>query len=371
MKRIALAATTLGLATGAAHAGGLDRTYTAIDPLFEQGNYAELSFGYTMPDVTGSDLGVPPGVGAPNATGNVAGDYSTAGFAFKVDFNEKLSMAMIYDQPYGADTFYGGNPAATLLGGTSADAETHALTALVRYKFTDRISAYIGPRFVNAEGDITIAGLAYGPANGANFRFGNTSGTGYVVGAAYEVPEIALRASLTYHSPVDLSFRTTETIPGAGTFSTITNSETPESWELSVQSGINQSTLVFGSIRHSMWSDFTLTPTVFGNNLASFDDITTYEIGVGKRFTDRFSGSITISYEDTSGDDLVSPLGPTNGQTGITVGGKYKLTDALDISAGVRYTMLGDGVPQTGGVPRGSFDNNDAISVGVKMGYHF
>lgn len=364
MKKLALAATTLGLAAGTAHAGGLDRSYTPIDPLFEQGNYAELSFGFTMPDVTGSDL-------AGNAISNVAGDYSTVGFAFKVDFNEKLSLAMIYDQPYGADTAYGGNPATTLLGGTSADAETHALTALVRWKFTDRISAYIGPRFLNAEGDITIAGLAYGPANGANFRFANTTGAGYVVGAAYEVPEIALRASLTYHSPVDLRFRTTETIPGAGTFTTFTNSETPETIELSFQSGINQSTLIFGSIRHAKWSDFTLTPTIFGNNLASFDDITTYEIGVGKRFTEKFSGSIAVSYEDTSGDDLVSPLGPTNGQTGITVGGKYIVNDSVDISGGVRYTMLGNGVPQTGGTPRGNFRNNDAISVGMKLGYHF
>jgi long-subunit fatty acid transport protein len=363
MKKFALAATTLGLAAGAAHAGGLDRSYTPIDPLFERGNYAELSFGFTMPDVTGSDL-------AGNSYSNVAGDYSTVGFAVKVDFNEKLSLAMIYDQPYGADTAYGGNPTATLLGGTRADAETHALTALVRYKFTDRFSAYIGPRFLNAEGDITTSGVAY-PVNGANFRFANTSGAGYVVGAAYEVPEIALRASLTYHSPVDLSFRTTETIPGIGTFSTTTNSETPETIELSVQSGINQSTLIFGSIRHAKWSDFTLTPTVFGNNLASFDDITTYEIGVGKRFTEKFSGSITISYEDTSGDDLVSPLGPTNGQTGITVGGEYKVSDSLDVSGGVRYTMLGNGVPQIGGNPVGSFRNNDAISVGMKLGYHF
>jgi len=131
MKKLALAATTLGLAAGTAHAGGLDRSYTPIDVLFERGNYAELSFGFTAPNLTGSDL-------LGNQISNVGGDYTTAGLALKVDLNDKLSLALIYDQPYGADTSYGGNPAATLLGGTMAKAESHALSTLVRYKMTDR-----------------------------------------------------------------------------------------------------------------------------------------------------------------------------------------------------------------------------------------
>jgi len=280
-------------------------------------------------------------------------------------------MALIYDQPYGADTLYGGNPAATLLGGTKAEVKSHGLSALVRWQFSDRWSVYGGPRVVNAEGEITLSGLAYGPASGSNFRFASSTGTGYVVGGAYEVPDIALRASLTYHSPVDLSMNTSESIGGGPAIATTTNTKTPESWELAVQSGINQNTLVFGSIRYAKWDNFTLTPPAFGQNLASLDDVTTWEVGVARRFSDKFSGSIAVSYEDTSGDDLVSPLGPTNGQTGITVGGKYAINDQLDLSGGVRYTMLGNGIPQTGGGARGSFRDNNAISVGMKLGYSF
>jgi long-subunit fatty acid transport protein len=278
---------------------------------------------------------------------------------------------LIYDQPYGADTLYGGNPAATLLGGTKAEVESHGVTALVRWQVADRWSVYGGPRFVKAEGEITLSGQAYAGASGSNFRFASTTGTGYVVGGAYEVPEIALRASLTYHSSVGLSMNTTESIGGGPAIATTTNTKTPESLELAVQSGINQNTLVFGSIRHAKWGNFTLTPTVFGRNLASLDDVTTWELGVARGFSDKFSGSIAVSYEDTSGDDLVSPLGPTNGQTGITVGGKYAINDQLDLSAGVRYTMLGNGIPQTANTARGNFRNNDAISVGMKLGYSF
>ncbi|MEO1138659.1 MAG: outer membrane protein transport protein [Pseudomonadota bacterium] len=364
MKKIALAATTLGLATGVAHAGGLDRSFTPIDPLFEKGNYAELSFGFTMPDVTGSDL-------LGNSISNVGDDYAQAGAAVKIDFNDKLSMALIYDQPYGADVRYGGNPATTLLGGTRADAETHALTAVVRYKFTERWSAYGGPRFLQAGGGITLSGLAYGPLNGYNVEFSGASGAGYVVGAAYEIPDIALRASLTYHSPIDIELVTTDTL---GTPPLVTNTQLPQSYELALQSGINQNTLVFGSIRWADWSVFSLDPpNPFVPNLAQLDDVTTYEIGVGRRFTDKFSASFAVSYEDGGSDDLVSPLAPTNGQTAITIGGKYKINDSVDLSGGVRYTWLGNARPETGtpDTPRGSFTNNNAISVGFKLGYHF
>ncbi len=374
MKKLALAATTLGLAAGTANAGGLDRSYTPIDPLFEQGNYAELSYGFTMPDVTGSDL-------LGNSISNVGGDYGQVGAALKIDFNDKLSLAMIYDQPYGAKVAYGGNPATTLLGGTRADAETHALTTLVRYKVTDRVSVYGGPRFVHAEGGITLSGQAYNagpiPLSGYNVEFAGSTAAGYVVGAAYEIPDIALRAALTYHSPVDIRFNTSQQFPpaagGATLNGTFTDSELPQSVELNVQSGINQSTLIFGSVRWSEWSAFTLDPVGPVPNLAELDDVITYEIGVGKRFTEKFSGSVTVSYEDGGSDDLVSPLAPTNGQTAITVGGKYMINDKMDISGGLRYTWLGDGRPEVGtpDTPVGSFSNNSAVSLGLKLGYHF
>ena len=68
-------------------------------------------------------------------------------------------------------------------------------------------------------------------------------------------------------------------------------------------------------------------------------------------------------------DSLVSPLAPTNGQTAISVGGRYKVTEKIDISGGVRYTWLGDALPETGtpDTPRGNFQDNNAVSVGLKV----
>ncbi len=372
MKQLALAATALTVAAGTAQAGGLDRSYTPIDMIFEKGNYAELSFGYVMPSISGGDL-------LGNSISNIAADFGLASTGVKLDITEKLSFALIYDQPYGADTRYGGNPAATLLGGTAAEAETHAITALFKYQPTDRMSVFAGPRAVKSSGEITLSGIGYSVASGYNVKFSSDTGYGYVVGGAYEIPDIAFRASLTYHSSVDVSMNSVENIPvaaggpGFAVPTGPTDSEIPQSISLDVQSGIAKDTLLFGGIRWSEWSAFSLQPPGLGSNLAELDDTITYEIGIGRRFTVKFSASLSISYEDGGSDDLVSPLAPTNGQTAISLGGKYELSDAVTLSGGIRYTMFGNAQPEVGtpDTSLGNFTDNDAISAGLKLGFHF
>lgn len=370
MKHLISAVTGLTFCAGAAFAGGLDRTYTPVNILFEEGSYAELSFGMIMPEASGVDfLG--------NPTGNVAKDFNFVGAAVKLQFSDRFSMGLIFDQPYGADTQYVGAPAATLLGGTAAKADSNAITAMLKYQINDRVSIYGGPRYVEADGNITLSGLAYGPLSGYNVDFASEGGFGYVVGAAYERPELGMRISGTYHSAVDLNFNSVETIPvaagGTGTPipTGVTPSETPQSFELAGQTGINPRTLIFASVRWSEWSGFTLNPPSPVPNLAQLDDAWTYRVGVGRKFSEKFSGSFSVTWEPGGSDSLVSPLAPTNGQTAFTIAGRYKLTDRVNLSGGVRYTMLGNALPETGtpDTPRASFRNNDALSIGLQIGF--
>lgn len=357
----------LSLLVAPAKAGNLDRTKTSINIIFESGNYAELSFGYVNPDITGADaLG--------NPISDVGGDFGIIGGGIKLQFHEKLSFALIYDQPYGADTVFGGSPAVTLLGGTTAKATTDALTILLGYDVSDRMMIFGGPRVVGASGDVSLAGQAYGPLSGYKVNFASDRGLGYVVGAAYEIPDIAFRAALIYHSAVDLDMQTTETFPGGAPIATgPTKSSLPQSLKFQLQSGIAENTLVFGSIRWSDWNAFTLDPPSVAPNLAVMEDAWTYEIGLGYRFTEDLSASVTYSYEHENGNNLVSPLAPTKGFQTISLGGKYKLTDAVDMSAGVQYSWLGNALPETSpqGVVRANFKNNDAIAVGIKLGMSF
>ncbi|QIE44394.1 hypothetical protein G5B38_01965 [Pseudohalocynthiibacter aestuariivivens] len=360
-------ASAMTLAAGAATAGGLDRSGTPIDIIFEKGNYAELSFGFAAPDVTGNDI-------LGNSIPNIANDFAMVGAAVKMQFSDTFSVGVIFDQPYAADVSYSGNRLTTMLGGTSADASSNALTILLKYNLSDRLSIYGGPRVVEADGDITLSGRAYGPLNGNNYSFDSSRGIGYVVGAAYEIPDIAFRASLTYHSNVRLDLNTTITPFGGGPIPVgSTQAKLPESIKLAVQSGVAKDTLVFGSVRWSNWSEFKLDPAGLTPNLAELDDSIIYEIGVGRKFSDKFSASISYAYDHSDGNDLVSPLGPRDGEQSISVGGKYQVTDAINVSGGIKYIWFGDARPETGtpDVARGAFNSNTAIAAGFKVGINF
>lgn len=375
MKTYLAAAAALLTSTSLASAAGLDRTGQSIAVIFKDGNYAELSFGRVTPDVSGNDVAAFGG----SASGNVAQNFTTFGTALKFDVTDQLSAAIIFEQPFGSDIAYpaGGSVA---LGGTTAIIDSSSVTAVMSYQLTPNFSAQAGLRYQMVDADITLAGLAYGGLNGYNAAFAEDSGTGYLVGVAYERPEIALRVALTYNSAIEHELMTTETVRGAPVLPgpTVTTIETPESWNLEVQSGVAQDTLVFGSIRYSKWSELVVSPTFFGGatggaSIADLEDGMAYTLGVGRRFNDQLSGRITIGYEPTGEDDLVSPLAPSNGLTSIALGVEYEVQDGVTIGAGARYTWLGDAMPETGtpDVARANFTDNHAVAIGGRIGFAF
>ncbi|MBT0956787.1 outer membrane protein transport protein [Alphaproteobacteria bacterium KMM 3653] len=373
MKNFATAASLFALTTGAAFAGGLDRSGQPVGIIFEQGNYGELSFSSTTPTVSGADLATT------GTTGNVADSFIQATGGVKFDVDEQLSIALIFDTPFGSDINYPVNATSVLLGGTSAVATATSTSLVARYKFNENFSAHGGLRLQSASGDIALNGLAYGPLAGYNVSLGQDQALGYLVGFAYEKPEIALRIALTYNSAITHKFNTFETLNGApinpAGFST-TEVETPQSINLDVQSGIAKDTLLFGSVRWAEWSAFRIDPAVFtglaGGGLVDLEDTVTYTIGVGRKFSDQFSGSVSLTYEAESDDDLVSPLAPTNGLFAVSLGGRYTMDNTV-LSGGIRYSWLGDAFAETGtpDTARGEFTDNTALSVGFKIGFNF
>lgn len=362
---------TLMLSTTAAGAIGLDRSNQDITVIFEDGGpnggFAELSFGFVTPSLIGTDL-------LGNTTGNVGAEFTSLGLAIKMDLNESLSFGLIMDQPYGVDVTYEGSPATTLLGGTAAFLESRAITAIARYQFNDNFSAHAGLRTQQMNADISFGGLAYGPLNGYNVALENGKGNGWLAGVAYERPDIALRVALTYHSGIDNEFDSTE-IGLAQTVVSTTTVTSPEAWNLDFQTGIAANTLLFGSIRHAAYSQTLVSPDLFagatgGESITDIDDGTSYNIGVGRRFSDAFSASISIGFEAEGSDNLVSPLSPTNGTVSLGLGGQYTMGDMV-LSGGIRYSMLGDAFAETADTARASFNDSSALAVGFSVGYNF
>ena len=377
MKTLVTSAAIAALAAGSAHAGGLDRSGQFLGDLFAEGNVLKFSYGKVTPSIGGADNFA----GAPVAGtyDNVGGDYTRVGLSLKADMNEALSFALILDQPFGADILYPGSSATTALGGTSVDLKSEATTLVGRYKFGNGFSVHGGLRSQTLEGTLNLGGVAYGAGydptatpgqlNGYSLSAPKSRETGYLIGAAYERPDIALRVALTYNSAIDYNIAGVDSgLTGTNTNYTV-KSTTPESWNLEFQTGVAQNTLVFGSIRYTKWGDFDV-PTSFGKDLADIDDSTSYNVGVARRFSDQFAGSVSITYESEDGNPLVSPLGPTNGLLGISIGGAYDVSDEITVSAGINYTKVGDASPETA-IKAADMTDNSVFGVGFSVAYKF
>ena len=201
-----------------------------------------------------------------------------------------------------------------------------------------------------------------------------TSDTGFLVGAAYERPDIALRVALTYNSKISHDLPTTETsVLGVNRAST-TSIETPQSINLDFQTGIAPKTLLFGGVRWVEWSEFTIAPadysTIVGSPLVSFDDDTiTYSLGVGRQLTENWAAALSVTHEPGTGG-LKSNLAPTDGRTAVGVGVTYT-QDNMKLQAGLQHIWIGDATTNVFGSPGGSFSDNTAVAFGMKVGFSF
>lgn len=354
-----------------ANAGGIDRNGQPISFIFEEGTFVEIGIGSVSPSISGVDLpffAVPGG----GPSGNIAKPIAPLTFSIKTDITDKLSFGVLYDQPFGAEIEYG--LGSLLFGGTTARAEISAVTALMRYEFTDRFSAHGGLRFQSGDADVTFTGLANGAFSGYNVKLTNDTSIGYVAGVAYEIPEYFLRVALTYSSAITHKFQAIETVPRFPTSIATIESSTPQSVNLEFQTGIAPKTFVFGGARWVDWSELQFNPPVLlavsGEGIVDFKDTVTYSLGVGRQFNEHWTGLFSLIYEPGV-DPLVSVLAPTDGFWGATIGAVYSNKN-LRITAGINYTQLGDAITEVGpDIPVGDFSGNESVGFGLKVGWSF
>ena len=98
MKQILVTLGVLAASAGAALAGGIDRSGQGISPLFEAGGYAELSFGYVRPSLSGNDVAAFGG----SAIGNVASSFMVPSFALPTKWSltgRPMAWPIVADEP--------------------------------------------------------------------------------------------------------------------------------------------------------------------------------------------------------------------------------------------------------------------------------
>ncbi|EAQ26572.1 outer membrane protein transport protein [Roseovarius sp. 217] len=372
MKTTWLAATLLTATASTAFGGEIERRGDPSMILFEKGkNYLEFSAATIDPTVSGTPL---PGI--PTApTGNIQERYQSFAGGYKHDLNDRLTFAIVVDEPVGASVNYRTPPAGlggAFFGGSNAEVNSVAFTGLAKYKATDRISVYGGLRYIGLSGNITVISPATlgsaVPAPNAPYTLGVSKDfqVGYLLGAAYEIPDIALRVALTYESKTEHDFKDNT---GAGF-----KVEIPQAFTLHAQSGIAANTLLFGSVKWREWSKFAVQPGDFFSVATGIpvnvpiasgpSDIWTYELGIGRKFNENWSGAFILGYEKDEGD-IVGNLSGKDGYISYGLAATYE-TEAWEISAGIKYFDIGDANTSVT-----SFSGSDAIAIGTKVAFRF
>ncbi|MEO0372024.1 MAG: outer membrane protein transport protein [Pseudomonadota bacterium] len=358
MKILTTAALALGLTASSAVAGSVQRATDPSQILFERGqNYLQFSVTYADANISGTNAAF--GV----QTGDIANAFVSYGAGLKVELSDKLTFGLTAHNPVGADVTYAAVPGFPFAGST-AEITSTSLTGMLKYKITDRFSVYGGLRATQVGGQVDL-----GPFTPFRYTLnvGNDVGYGYVLGAAFTIDEILMKFALTYESKTEHDF-----VDTAGTPFTV---EIPQAVTLHARSAVSEQMLVFGSIRWQEWSEFQVAPNDFLANRLNVQrlpiafgngDYTTYEVGVARRLTQKFSVIGTLTYEPEN-DKAVGNLEGRDGFISYGLAGRYS-TPTYDVTAGVRYIDLG---PSNTTTVNSQFAGNDAWAFGLQLGYRF
>ena len=293
-------------------------------------------------------------------------------------------------------------------GATKVDVDTQNLSFLVGFQPNENLNFYGGAAYQTIKGNVSLRGQAYSLYNGYDASIPEDSAVGWLAGAAFQIPEIALKASLTYRSEIDHDVNIEENIPTLPALGLLgqealaqkiaassgqTTITTPQSVNLDFQTGIMANTVAFANLRWVNWKDFSIRPNKFGqlsqhpvvvgstgkpdgfDLVAYTDDQYSVTAGVGRKLNDQWAGNVSVGWDSGAGNP-VTTLGPTEGYWNVGLGVQYSPTPATFIAGGVKYFWLGDAKAQSGSQFDtanyvAEFNDNDALAYGLKIGYKF
>lgn len=430
LKKLTTALILATLPATGVFAAALDRSGQSIAAFLQPGNYFEAGISVLDPNVSGKvqNNWTPGGTAAPLApnyrgtsVGEMADDYYFPSAALKLQLTDHFSFGLIYDQPFGAEATYSTDTYLHPVAGgvfhngtesTNVEVKSQNISMLFGFQPTANWNIYAGPVYQTVKGNVQLRGLAYGSTTAlgqynANMKEDNS--IGWLAGFAYQIPDIALKASLTYRSDIDHELDTHEygrsdilgvTLPGSPAalttydLQTSTKISTPQSVNLDFQTGIMADTVAFANVRWVNWKEFSIRQEQFGkvsqklgaagatpdnpngfDIVAYTDDQISATVGVGRKLNDQWAGNISVGY-DTGAGNPISTLGPTEGYWNVGLGIQYSPAPNYFIAGGVKYFWLGDAKAQAASnfgsnTYVADFEDNDALAYGLKIGYKF
>jgi len=109
-------------------------------------------------------------------------------------------------------------------------------------------------------------------------------------------------------------------------------------------------------------------PTAAGlAQVTSFKDGENFTIGIGRKFSDKLSGSISYYFSDGDGNGA-SELSPYGETKTVSLGAKYTLNEGTDVSFGLSQSERGDA---TTGNFAAKLTGSSVTSFGVKLTHRY
>ncbi|HEY4193492.1 MAG TPA: outer membrane protein transport protein [Mesorhizobium sp.] len=380
---------------GAAYAGGFSRGSADTDLIYEDGNFnMRSSVTYVSPHREFSKNPNPALVGT-----SYTEDYMVPSAAAKFNLTDNLRCVGTYVQNNGGSARY---DFPTYSGKTMEEFTTYEAAGTCGVSF----DAGQGKFWLLGGGYIETLDYyrenSYGPFGNAQLSLDGRK-FGYRIGAAYEIPELALRGQVMYRSGTDYGAQGTATAPagvlagalarqgvpnGANPFLALPATAAvpvaatgvgnlPQSVDIKFQTGIAPGWLAFGAVKWTDWSTLSTLDvrSVKGGFLLSSDqyhwkDGWTVTGGVGHKFNDAVSGLVSLTWDQgvATGWDLQSDS--------YTLASGVALKDKLggELRGGVGFTYIDSATETKNFDPITGADQNQAVKAGyavaLNLGYN-
>ncbi|MBX3596168.1 MAG: outer membrane protein transport protein [Rhizobiaceae bacterium] len=358
---------------GTASAGGFGRGTADTDIIYEDGNFnMRSSVTFVSPSRKFSSNPNP----ALNDT-KYTEDYVVPSFAVKMNVSESLRCAVTHVMNNGGSIHYA---VPTVTGKLVEEFETYesGVTCGVKFDLDKGRAWLLGGAFM--ENFDYHRENFYGALGDASL---NLSGRdyGFRVGAAYEIPEIALRGQVMYRSGTSYGSDGMLTAPAgvlyaalagrgipdaANPFAALAGAnpamqvpvpaeglgDLPRNVEVKLQSGIAPGWLAFGSVKWTDWSATTeLDVRAQGSGIPITTDLFywkdgwTVTGGIGHQFTENVSGLVALTYDQgvSTGYDLSSDTYTISAGAAFKdkIGGELRLGAGLSYLASAEETKYG------------------------------
>ncbi|MGV8937123.1 MAG: OmpP1/FadL family transporter [Allorhizobium sp.] len=330
-----------------AHAGGFARGEADTDILFEEGKVVVRSgVTYVAPQRKYDTIN-----GAAGTDGVYLNDYWMPSAAAKFGISDNLACAATYTQPFGGSADYG--PQAQAAGSSK-----HKEFITNEYGLTCDVKFQAGKGNVHFLGGVFLQDFSYtAVSTSGTLNLDDKAAYGYRLGAAYDIPEYAMRAQLMYRSKIDHnadvgSIDWNPALP-LGSRDAYGQGTLPQSLKLSVQSGVAPGWLVYGSVKWTDWSVlksldyYVYSPAAIPalgiksgynarNDTYNWKDGWTLQAGTAHTFTDKVAGTVNLTWDSGVGNgaDIMTNTWTLAAGTSIKAGpGELRLGGAVSYLA--------------------------------------